>query len=250
MKRILDLNGAINLRELGGYKTTTGKKVKYRKLLRSGDISNITPDTLKYLKAYGLKYVVDFRSMNEQKLWPDVQANFYEIYPDPVYPLKGNGEKLANILPQNNDTYLGTIYQSIVLDAHAQQSYSLLFQLLLDNKEEDHSVLFHCAAGKDRTGVGAILVLKALQVDTKTIVSDYLLTNLMYSNKEVIDQTLNDENGDQTINKMNMTKADVQSIESVFSAIEHFYGNFEKYLDQALGVDAADLEKLRSIYLE
>ncbi|WP_125771045.1 tyrosine-protein phosphatase [Companilactobacillus furfuricola] len=250
MKRILDLEGAINLRELGGYKTTDGKTVKYRKLLRSGDISNITSDTLKYLKAYGLKYVVDFRSMNEQKLWPDVNAKFYEIYPDPVYPLKGNGEKLANILPQNNDTYLGSIYQSIVLDAHAQQSYSLLFQLLLDNKEEDHSVLFHCAAGKDRTGVGAILILKALQVDTPTIVSDYLLTNLMYSDQKTIDQTLNDENGDQTINKMNMTKADVQSIESVFKAIEHFYGDFDNYLDKALGINTEDLEKLRSIYLE
>lgn len=250
MKRILDLDGAINLRELGGYRTTTGKKIKYRKLLRSGDISNITTDTLKYLKAYGLKYVVDFRSMNEQKLWPDIQADFYEVYPDPVYPLKGNGDKLANILPQNNNSYLGTIYQSIVLDAHAQQSYSLLFQLLLDNKEEDHSVLFHCAAGKDRTGVGAILILKALQVDTETIVSDYLLTNMMYQNRKAIAKTLNDENGDETINKMNMTKADVESIESVFSAIEHYYGTFENYLNQALGIDNDALTRLRSIYLE
>lgn len=250
MKRILNLDGAINLRELGGYKTTTGKRVKYRKLLRSGDISNLTQPTLKYLKNYGLKYVVDFRSINEQKLWPDIQADFYQVYPDPVYPLKGNGEKLTNILPQKYDSYLGTIYQSIVLDAHAQQSYSLLFQLLLENSEPDQSVLFHCAAGKDRTGVGAILILKALQVDTETIVHDYLLTNLMYEDHANIESTLNDKNGNQTINKMNMTKADIQSIESVFDAIKHYYGTFDNYLNNALGVDANALQTLRTIYLE
>lgn len=250
MKRILDLEGAINLRELGGYPTTTGKKIKYRKLLRSGDISNVTIKTLKYLKNYGLKYVVDFRSSNEQQIWPDAESDFYKIYPDPVYPLKGNGEKLANILPQNYDSYLGMIYQSIVLDAHAQQSYSLLFQLLLENKTDNQSVLFHCAAGKDRTGVGAILILKALEVDTETIVSDYLLTNLMYEDNDTIADALTDENGNQTINKMNMTKADIQSIESVFEAIKHYYGNFDNYLNNALGVTPEDLQALRSIYLE
>ncbi|MCH4009016.1 tyrosine-protein phosphatase [Companilactobacillus sp.] len=250
MKRILDLKGAINLRELGGYKTTTGKQVKYKKLLRSGDISNLTPTTLDFLKDYGLKYVVDFRSMNEQKMWPDVESDFYKVYPDPVYPLKGNGEKLANILPQNYDSYLGMVYQTMVLDSHAQQSYSLLFQLLLKNDQPDQSVLFHCAAGKDRTGVGAILILKALQVDTETIVKDYLLTNLMYEDHATIDKILNDKHGNQTRNNMNMTKADIQSIESVFEAIKHYYGNFDNYLNNALGVDANDLKALRAIYLE
>ncbi|AKP68020.1 tyrosine-protein phosphatase [Companilactobacillus ginsenosidimutans] len=251
MKRLLDLEGAINLRELGGYPTTTGKKVKYQKLLRSGDISNLTPKTLKFLKKYGLKYVVDFRSMNEQEMWPDVQSDFYKVYPDPVYPLKGNGEKLTNVLKQNSDSYLGMIYQSVVLDQHAQQSYALLFQLLLENTEPDKSVLFHCAAGKDRTGVGAILILKALQVDTETIVQDYLLTNLMYENSSDVEKILNDDSkGNKIRNKMNMTKADVESITSVFEAIEHYYGTFDNYLNSALGVDAKALQALRSIYLE
>ncbi|MQS89201.1 tyrosine-protein phosphatase [Companilactobacillus mishanensis] len=250
MKRILNLNGAINLRELGGYPTVSGKKLKYQKLLRSGDISNLTPKTMDYLKNYGLKYVVDFRSMNEQKMWPDKTSDFYKVYPDPVYPLRGNGEKLARVLPDNEDSYLGLIYQSVVLDKHAQQSYSLLFELLLENTEPDQSVLFHCAAGKDRTGIGAILILKALGVDMETITQDYLLTNLMYEDADVIEDTLNDENGDQTINKMNMTKADVQSISSVIEAIEHYYGTFENYLNEALGVSPEQLEKLKEIYLD
>jgi protein-tyrosine phosphatase len=250
MKRILDLDGAINLRELGGYHTTTGKTIKYNKLLRSGDISNLTSKTLKYLKKYGLKYVVDFRSMNEQQMWPDIKADFYEVYPDPVYPLKGNGEKLTNVLQQNNDSYLGMIYQSVVLDQHAQQSYSLLFQLMLDNTGKDQSLLFHCAAGKDRTGVAAILVLKALEVDTETIVQDYLLTNLMYEDSATIEKILNDKNANQVRNKMNMTKGDVESITSVFDAIEHYYGTFDNYLNNALGIDSEALKTLRNIYLE
>ncbi|WP_125764271.1 tyrosine-protein phosphatase [Companilactobacillus hulinensis] len=249
MKRILNLDGAINLRELGGYKTTDGKQIKYNKLLRSGDISNLTPKSLKYLKNYGLKYVVDFRGDNEQQMWSDRDTDFYTIYSDPVYPLKGNGDKLASAL-NNTSSYLGIIYQSVLLDKYGQHAYQLLFQLLLENNEDDKSLLFHCAAGKDRTGMAAMLILKALGVDDETIARDYLLTNLMYASPEVIEGTLNDENGDQNINKMNMTKADLESITSVFDAIEHYYGSFENYLTQALNFDKNKLSQLKNIYLE
>lgn len=248
MKRILNLDGAINLRELGGYKTTDGKQIKYNKLLRSGDISNLTPQALNYLKKYGLKYVVDFRGDREQQIWSDQNTNFYQIYSDPVYPLMGNGDKLANVL-NNTDSYLGMIYQSVLLDKYGQHAYALLFELLLENNQENKSLLFHCAAGKDRTGMAAILILKALGVDDETIARDYLLTNLMYSDSETIEKTLNDKNGNQDINKMNMTKADLESITSVFDAIEHYYGSFGNYLTQALNFDKNKLNQLKNIYL-
>ena len=250
MKRILNLEGAINLRELGGYPTENGTTIKYNKLLRSGDISNLTTNSLNYLKNYGLKYVVDFRSINEQQTWSDVTSDFYNIYSDPVYPLKGNGDKLAGALNHGDYSYLGLIYQSVVLDQHGQEAYKYLFDLLLENDQPKTSLLFHCAAGKDRTGIGALLILKALGVDEETITRDYLLTNLMYSNQATIEKTLNDKNGDQNINKMNMTKADLESITSVFRAIEHYYGSFENYLDKALDIDKDKLAQLKDIYTE
>ena len=250
MKRILNLEGAINLRELGGYPTKDGTTIKYNKLLRSGDISNLTGKSLSYLKNYGLRYVVDFRSNNEQQTWADKTADFYKIYSDPVYPLKGNGDKLAGIINHGDYSYLGMIYQSVVLDQHGQQAYKILFDLLLNNDQEHQALLFHCAAGKDRTGIGALLVLKALGVDDETITRDYLLTNLMYENRQTIEATLNNENGDQDINQMNMTKGDLDDITSVFKAIEHYYGTFDNYLDKALGIDKAKLNKLKAIYTE
>lgn len=250
MKRILNLEGAINLRELGGYPTADGTTIKYNKLLRSGDISNLTGKSLRYLKNYGLRYVVDFRSNDEQRTWADTTSDFYKIYSDPVYPLKGNGDKLAGIINQRDYSYLGMIYQSVVLDSHGQQAYKILFDLLLHNDQDKQSLLFHCAAGKDRTGIGALLVLKALGVDDSTITRDYLLTNLMYENDDEIEKTLNDENGNQDINRMNMTKGDLADITSVFSAIEHYYGSFDNYLDKALGIDQQKLAKLKSIYTE
>src|SRR5699024_4513493 len=110
------------------------------------------------------------------------------------------------------------------------------------------SLLFHCAAGKDRTGIGALLILKALGVDDKTITKDYLLTNLMYESDHEIDRILNDKSGNQSVNQMNMTAADLESITSVFDAIEHYYGTFENYLDKALDIDADKLAKLKAIY--
>lgn len=250
MKRILNLEGAINLRELGGYPTNDGTTIKYNKLLRSGDISNLTGKSLDYLKKCGLKYVVDFRSNNEQMTWADTTSDFYKIYSDPVYPLKGNGDKLAGIINKDNYSYLGMIYQSVVLDAHGQQAYKIFFDLLLNNDQPNQSLLFHCAAGKDRTGIGALLVLKALGVDDETITKDYLLTNLMYESKSTIEETLNDKNGNQDINKMNMTKGDLESITSVFKAIDHYYGSFNNYLRTALGIDGEKLAKLKAIYTE
>ncbi|MBL3530908.1 tyrosine-protein phosphatase [Companilactobacillus zhachilii] len=248
MKRILNLEGAINLRELGGYPTKDGTTIKYNKLLRSGDISNLTGKSLAYLKKYGLKYIVDFRSNDEQRNWADTTSDFYKIYSDPVYPLKGNGDKLAGILNRNSYNYLGMIYQSVVLDAHGQQAYKLFFDLLLHNDQPNTALLFHCAAGKDRTGIGALLILKALGVDDETITKDYLLTNLMYESDHEIDRILNDKSGNQSVNKMNMTAADLESITSVFDAIEHYYGTFENYLDKALDIDADKLAKLKAIY--
>jgi len=250
MKRILNLEGAINLRELGGYPTANGTTIKYNKLLRSGDISNLTTNSLSYLKKYGLKYVIDFRSEDEQRTWSDVRSDFYKIYSDPVYPLMGNGDKLAGAINHGDYSYLGLIYQSVVLDKHGQEAYKLLFDLLLENDQPNQSVLFHCAAGKDRTGIGALLILKALGVDNEIITKDYLLTNLMYQDSNQIAKTLNDKNGNQDINKMNMTKGDLESISSVYDAIDHYYGSFENYLDKALDVDASKLEKLRKLYTE
>ncbi|CAJ1190136.1 hypothetical protein CPR19088_GLDEOEPO_02067 [Companilactobacillus paralimentarius] len=248
MKRILNLEGAINLRELGGYPTKDGTTIKYNKLLRSGDISNLTGKSLAYLKKYGLKYVVDFRSDDEQRNWADTTSDFYKIYSDPVYPLKGNGDKLAGILNRNSYNYLGMIYQSVVLDTRGQQAYKLFFDLLLHNDQPDTALLFHCAAGKDRTGIGALLILKALGVDDETITKDYLLTNLMYESDYEIDKILNDKSGNQSVNKMNMSKADLESITSVYEAIDHYYGSFENYLDKALDIDADKLAKLKDIY--
>jgi hypothetical protein len=67
--------------------------------------------------------------------------------------------------------------------------------------------------------MGAIFILKALGVDYETITKDYLLTNLMYADTSTIAKTLNDEKGNEDINKMNMTKADLSSITSVFEAM-------------------------------
>lgn len=250
MKRILNLEGAINLRELGGYPTKFGTTIKYNKLLRSGDISNLSGKSLSYLKKYGLRYVVDFRTSSEQYTWADTTADFYKIYSDPVYPLKGNGDKLAGIINRGDYSYLGMIYQSVVLDSHGQQAYKIFFDLLLHNDQPNQSLLFHCAAGKDRTGIGALLILKALGVDDETITKDYLLTNLMYEDESTIEKTLNDKDGNQDINQMNMTKGDLQSITSVYNAIDHYYGSFENYLNTALGVDQAKLKRLREIYTE
>lgn len=253
-ERLLNLEHALNIRELGGYQTTDGRFVKWHKLIRSGDISNLSKPEQAKLISYGLKYIIDLRSPDESEYKPDpVPDNvIYKLYP--VYPTKINESSDLEELPLESHDFNSTYdpYLDMILSKHARKTFYNLFKVLLSNTENNKVVLFHCAAGKDRTGIASLLILASLGVPYKIIRDDYLLTNIVYSeyDQNKLRTQLNNHNISSFINDMN-SRFNVlgYQLDTINKLIIKNFKNWNSFFESALNLKKSDLENLKKLYL-
>jgi protein-tyrosine phosphatase len=144
-------------------------------------------------------------------------------------------------------------YEDMIESESAQKAYRKFFDVLLKNTVDGESVIFHCTAGKDRTGFGALLALSALGVPLNTIKKDYLLTNI--TTKDFIDSMV--EHARQNGKNENVLQSirDIQSVRSEYldhavKVLNDEYGGINNYLRDVMKLSSADIMKLRNIYLE
>ena len=164
--RPLPLTGARNVRDLGVYQNRRGRKLRERRLLRADGPQYLTDEDLAYLRDYGLIGSVDLRSDWECKHAPsrlrELPGAFYEQV-SLQDGIQSNG--LAGGFPAS----LGALYVDLL--RCSGEKLAQVWRLL--GRCRDGCVLFHCSAGKDRTGVVAMLALAAAGVDRETILTDY-----------------------------------------------------------------------------
>lgn len=208
---MLELEEGINFRELGGYLTEDGRKIKWHKLLRCGSMAQLTKNDVDYLDQYGVRYIIDLRSPEESNYSPDKYPDKAQYFQDTVYPFSFSLFKNLGIinnmrLGASNMDFGRQTYLQMLLDPHAQAAYRKMFNVLLENDKEGESVVFHCTAGKDRTGVAAFLILSALGVSEKQIVEDYLYTNLFFDNysSETINDALESESQTEIAQRLSL----------------------------------------------
>lgn len=257
---LLSITSGRNFRELGGYHTLNDKTIKTHKLLRTGNLADLSPFDLDYLQKYGVKYVIDFRSTAEKKSQPDRVPKGAEYLFDPVFSedLTNSSRSVNDLENQSkNDPDFGFdhmlyAYEDMIRSDSAQHAYRLFFDKLLENDQNNHALIFHCTAGKDRTGFAAILVLTALGVSLKTIKQDYLLTNI--TTKDFVEGMIARE---KALGQNKNTLQSIRDIQSVHP--EYFnhaikvmtddYGSINNYLREVMRLSSADLLQLRRIYL-
>src|SRR4051812_37022237 len=169
--RLLPLVGAFNFRDLGGYPTADGRRTRWGRVFRSDTLDALSDDDLGVLRQLGLRTVVDLRTRNEAE-----RDGRGPLGTEPVryvhlsvLPEEG-GESVA--APDTDGASIGARYLWY-LEAGAG---SLAEALRLVADAGGHPLVFHCTAGKDRTGVLSALVLGCLGVDRETIVDDYMQT--------------------------------------------------------------------------
>ncbi|AUJ31863.1 MAG: tyrosine-protein phosphatase [Liquorilactobacillus nagelii] len=257
-ERLLAVHGSVNLRELGGYATPDGRTIRWHKLLRSGDMSQITRYGESQLRRYGLKYDIDLRSPLEQDYAPDKipAKTIFRSYP--VYPVSETESE--GDLPQSELAKRGAVefdyqepYLMMVLNAHSQLAFRCLFEDMLANDQPGDSLLFHCAAGKDRTGIAGFLILSALGVDYQSIRQDYLLTNVVYSagDEQKLRKKLQDDQAAEFIKKMNASfNVFAEELDSAHQAVLDHYGSVTNYLREIFDLTPAKISQLQRIYLE
>lgn len=256
-ERILDLPHAVNLRELGGYQNINNQTIKWRKLLRSGELSRLNEHDGAVLADYGLKYDIDLRSPSEVTWSPDRVPTDIIVRSYPVYPIH-DGE--TSDIPVNQhlqyQSHVEAMYDPylvMVLNEHARLAFRQMFIDLLANDQENESLLFHCAAGKDRTGVAGMLIMAALQVPYSTIREDYLLTNLVYSRRDPdeLRKQIANRHANQLIQRMNnVFSVAASSLDRAHQLIIDRFGNWDHYFKEALELSETDLQDLRRLYLE
>lgn len=271
----MGLANVVNARQLGGYKTEDGRTVKANILMRSSPLADLSDEEIEMLRNdYNLTHVIDFRSPSDAEEIPNIVIEGVSYHSVPVAKPRPAVTETTEEPEAEEEEETGPVYQNAsirtVMDrmdgdakAHMQVSYVNLvrdeyyvgryaefFELLV---ECEGGVLWHCAHGKDRTGISTALLLSALGVDRETIFEDYLLSNDYFAEEreaEVEDarKETDDENLLEQVRLYN--SVDRSYLESSFRTMEEDYGSVEAYLEEALGMTPEKIEILREKYTE
>ena len=246
-RREVKLEGAVNFRDLGGYNTTTGKKVKMNVLYRSAALNTLTQKDVEKLTTLNLKYDFDFRGPFEVKTAPDkVPSNTIRISLPAGSETIGDSNYMKNMgTILKSDSFLLSFYTNLT---PFKARYTPLFDSLLTNSAMA-PILFHCTAGKDRTGIAAALILYALGVDDNTIFEDYEATNY-YRRKENAKAIVGMQKmyGIEPQAAAALMGAKKEYIAATFATIRAKYGSIDVYLEKELGLTNQKINQLRALY--
>lgn len=179
-ERFIEMQGILNFRDMGGYKTHNGKAVKKHLFFRSANLAKMTAQDEQVFKQLGIKTVFDYRDDNEAETNPTpILSGIQNIR----IPAKGAAAfKMPSMAKSENTNidFYNQMNSKVFADFYAQMPFdNPSFKRLIDviKDENNLGLLHHCAVGKDRTGVGGALILMLLDVPRETIMQDYLLTN-------------------------------------------------------------------------
>lgn len=232
------IDGAPNLRDLGGYAAADGRVTRNRMVFRSDDLSELTRADVIFLASLDIRTVVDFRDLQEIADSPDRVPKTVEN--EIRIPIEAgslmNGLLRGELTKEKLSGMMVSVYRALIHEYQA--AYREFFAHLAN--VGNTPLLFHCTAGKDRTGIAAALFLSALGVDRETVIADYLLSNdcLMSRYEAGVDYN-------PILEPLYMVSPDF--IQAAFDAIDNQYGGMEKYLTDNLGVDIA---AMRDLYTE
>lgn len=239
----IDFEGLPNTRDLGGMAAAGGARVKSGVLLRSGALGFASEaDLVRLREDYRLQLVSDFRNLTELSEFPDPMDRFAgarfvhaEILSDEQQGITQE-QHLAELErlrreAQSGDprAFMAALYPHLLLGEGGIAGYRAFVRALLEL--EDGAALWHCHVGRDRCGMGSVLVETMLGVSREDIVDDYLATNLYAPLQLTLDGP-----------------AALMSFEAAERAVEP-YGGFMGYLIDVLGVERSEIETFRERYL-
>jgi protein-tyrosine phosphatase len=254
-ERLVPLVGTYNFRDIGGYPVGGGGFVRWGRVFRSDHLADLTTEDLDRLRQLGVRSVVDVRGPHEHKVAPSALLDGGAI--DRFDWAIGDGAVAG--VPLNEQVQNATINAFTVedmtalyldiLDGHAD-----VFARILDlvAKAEDagsgppHAVVYHCTAGKDRTGLATVLLLELLGVDEPTILDDFELTNRYRSLRRVEEVRPElDERGIDIDRFLPLFTAQRPAMAAALVATRAEHGTFERYLVERGGLDPGVPERLR-----
>ncbi|MBO0465997.1 tyrosine-protein phosphatase [Enterococcus plantarum] len=245
-----------NFRDLGGIKNKEGKTIKSKKLLRSGHLVNLDEETQRLLvEGFNLTRIIDFRRGFEISESPDTPIQEVEyVNLDLLGKMNAKNSSLADFAKLKSieavDKHMLGVYEDLILNPGAQEGFTEFMDYILANKEG--ATIFHCFAGKDRTGYASALLLLLLDVEKEEIYKDFLITNTerKQANDELVqhfrEQGFNEEQLESLATALYVKE---EYLDHTFKLIEKQFGTAENYAAECLNFDQVKLAELRNIYL-
>jgi len=239
--RHLNLSGASNFRDLGGYPGRDGRIVRWRQIFRSNHLGHLTEADIEVLRPLGLKSAFDFRGTEERVAatcgLAEIAVHSLPIEPTVVAALRARLAEGVALSSADALDVMRDSYRSYV--RYNTPSFRALFAHLLEDRAP---LVIHCTAGKDRTGFASALILHALGVPEEMIAEDYLLTNRFYRHDLGASSDLPDDV------KQVLGSVEASFLAAAFEAVSADYGDLESYFSDGLGLGAGERAALEARY--
>lgn len=262
-ERHIPLQGATNFRDFGGYAGRDGRTVKWRRLFRSDRLSELTAEDYAVLGAHGIRAVYDLRRDSETALAPTNWRG--EAPPELIRsPLFGDeaglntfqriaADEAARHDADRSRAIMSQMYVRMLTEESPLAQFGKIFGRLTG--PEAFPAVFHCAAGKDRTGVTCALILGVLGVGREDIADDFMLTQRYYNSEENLKKRVG-----QIVAEADMGFWSEEALIPIFG-VERAYidtaldlvdeaGGAEALLVARAGVSPGNLQRLRDELLE
>ncbi len=260
----LNLQKLNNTRDLGGFPVADGRHIKYGKLIRSGKLYKLPKSTLMHLEEIGVTTVVDMRNERERLDYPDSKIDGARQVNLPIELSGAEGitytKSLAKVWREESkliksefgtaDAYMYDLYERMLFDNRSQYTFREFFSLVA---ADENCILWHCSAGKDRTGVAAMLLEAVLGVDEELIIKDYEISNYFQHRKRTLQKfglfvVPAARDFKRILYALMMAKPEY--INHAIGKIKEHYGSIVEYCKQALGLTDENIELLKTKYLE
>ncbi len=251
-----------NFRELGGYQTSNGKKIKEGYLFRGRALRTNDPSIISSIEDLHIDSIFDFRDSDNRLHEPDISIKGAKYYPCGVLESLGESmDKNPIDVREIEKTLEGetwtrkdfkaalATYERMYLEMPFSPGYKAMFDALSRHEK----IYVHCTGGKDRTGVACMLILWALGASKRTILHDYRLSNKCRRERNIwrIKRVLQMSKKLYSVYYMNKFMfCRKRQFKLTFKAIFAKYDNLYEYFDKTFGISKETIEDWRKFYLE
>ena len=269
MSTRIELETLANTRDLGGMPVSDGRRIRKGRLIRSGQLVDLSVSDRAVLASL-IDTIVDFRTPEEIKDQPDDSIDGVKYISIPIVESftagvsreeQSDEELIANLAfrPEASKEYMRTMYRKFIT-GFCTSRYSKFLKILAEDHER--AVLWHCSAGKDRAGIGAVIIEEILGVPREEIIADYNRTHdyldpytegyVAFVKAELGKQRKLSEEETATVEKSmrSLFGLDQTYLEAYYEAVDSHFGSYETFVKEGLELSGEQIKILRDKYLE
>jgi protein-tyrosine phosphatase len=254
-ERRIPLTGDANFRDLGGYETADGRRVRWGQIYRSGALDKLTDADLATLQSLDVKLVCDLRSPTEVQAAPDKAIPGAESVAIPMFDRSVDPQAIREAVLAGDVAALGTP-GSLLVEGNRKfvtdftDDFAQVMERVMDPDYRPATV--HCSGGKDRAGLTSALVLLTLGVPRETVIQDYLLSNTYRGpeNAQTVErlQAILDPQEVEVVKSLIEVRPEY--LQAAFDTMEEEYGSVDAYLRKGLGISNAERKRFQQQMLE